>query len=130
VAALPGALGPAKILCDFCSFEWFSFRGQVGCYDFSLQWLLTTYRYIAPYSWTFEEYQIENGEHRDNADIGSQPFPESVSEEHEIYANDDGDHRRHVKHDSHLSARFYANPHFEFSKLGLGWVAVPKAVCP
>jgi hypothetical protein len=51
-----------------------------------------------------EESQVESGEDQDNANIRYQPFPESVSEEHEIYSNDDGCHRHHVKHDSHLSA--------------------------
>jgi hypothetical protein len=61
---------------------------------------------IAPCSWTPEESQVENCEHQDNANIHRQPFPESVSEEHEIYTDNDGCHRRHVKHDSYLSAHF------------------------
>src|ERR1700674_5481273 len=61
---------------------------------------------IAPCSWTPEESQVESCEHQDNADIHCQPFPESVSEEHEIYTDYDGCHRHHVKHDSYLSAHF------------------------
>jgi hypothetical protein len=55
---------------------------------------------------TFEESQVESPEHQDNANIHQQPFPESVSEEREIYADYNGYHRRHVKHDSRLSAHF------------------------
>jgi hypothetical protein len=55
---------------------------------------------------TPEESQAESCEHQDNANIHCQPFPESVSEEHEIYTNYDGCHRHHVKHDSYLSAHF------------------------
>jgi hypothetical protein len=32
-----------------------------------------------------EESQVESSKHQDNANIHYQPFPESVSEEHEIY---------------------------------------------
>jgi hypothetical protein len=61
---------------------------------------------IAPCSWTPEEYQVESSEHQDNANIHCQPFPESVSEEREIYTDYDGCHRHHVKHESYLSAHF------------------------
>src|ERR1700730_17749852 len=61
---------------------------------------------IAPCSWTPEESQVECCEHQDNANIHCQPFPESVSEEHNIYSDDDGCHRHHVEHDSYLSAHF------------------------
>jgi hypothetical protein len=61
---------------------------------------------IAPCSWTPEESQVESCEHQDNANIHCQPFPESVSEEHEIYTDYDGCHRHDVKHDSYLSAHF------------------------
>jgi len=60
---------------------------------------------VAP-SWTPEESQVESCEHQDNANIHCQPFPESVSEEHEIYNDYDDWHRHHVKHDSYLSAHF------------------------
>jgi hypothetical protein len=60
----------------------------------------------APCSWTPEESEVESYEHQDNANIHCQPFPESVSEEHEIHTNYDGYHRYHVKHDSYLFAHF------------------------
>jgi hypothetical protein len=59
-----------------------------------------------PCSWTPEESEVESYEHQDNANIHCQPFPESVSEEREIYTDDDGYHRHHVKHVSYLSAHF------------------------
>jgi hypothetical protein len=59
-----------------------------------------------PCSWTPEEYQVESCEHQDNANIHCQPFPESVSEEREIYSDYDGCHRHPVKHDNYLSAHF------------------------
>jgi hypothetical protein len=65
---------------------------------------------IAPCSWTPEESQVESCEHQDNANIHCQPFPESVSEEHEIYTDYDGCHRHHVKHYSYLSAHFSSHP--------------------
>jgi hypothetical protein len=69
---------------------------------------------IAPCSWTPEESQVESSEHQDNATIHCQPFPESVSEEHEIYNDYDGCHRHHLKHDSYLSAHFRLNRDFLF----------------
>jgi hypothetical protein len=70
---------------------------------------------IALCSWTPEESQAESCEHQDNANIHGQPFPESVFEEHEIYADYDGCHGHHVEHDSYLSAHSSVNRHFEFS---------------
>jgi hypothetical protein len=64
----------------------------------------------APCSWTPEEPQVETYEYQDNANIHCQPFPESVSEEHEIYTNDEGYHGHHVKHGSYLSAHFRKTP--------------------
>jgi hypothetical protein len=61
---------------------------------------------IAPSSWMPEESRVEGCEHQDNANIHCQPFPESISEEREIYANYDGCHRHYVKHDNSLSAHF------------------------
>ena len=46
-----------------------------------------------PCSWTLEESEVESYEHQDNANIHCQPFPESVSEEREIYTDYDGYHR-------------------------------------
>jgi hypothetical protein len=57
-------------------------------------------------SWTPKESQVESCEHQDDANIHYQPFPESASEEHEIYTDYDAYHRHHVKHDSYLSAHF------------------------
>jgi hypothetical protein len=70
---------------------------------------------IAPCSWTPEESQVESCKHQDNANIHCQPFPESVSEEREIYTDYDGCHRHDVEHDRYLPAHFSANRHFEFS---------------
>src|SRR3984893_18463547 len=61
---------------------------------------------VAPCSWTPQESQVERCEHQDDSNIHCQPFPESVSEEHEIYTDYDGCHRHNVKHDSYLSAHF------------------------
>ena len=57
-------------------------------------------------SWTPEEFKVESSEHQDDSNIHCQPFPESVSEEHEIYTDYDGYHRHHVKHERYLSAHF------------------------
>jgi hypothetical protein len=57
----------------------------------------------APWSWIPEKSQVESGEYQDNANIHSQPFPESAFEKYEIYTNYDGRHRQAVKHDSYLS---------------------------
>jgi hypothetical protein len=62
---------------------------------------------VAPCSWAPEESQIESCEHQDNANVRCQPFPESVSEEREIYTDYDGYHCHHVKRDSDLSTRFW-----------------------
>jgi hypothetical protein len=61
---------------------------------------------VAPCSWTPQESQVERYEHQDDPNIHRQPFPESVSEEREIYADYDGCHRYHVKRDSYLSTHF------------------------
>jgi hypothetical protein len=53
-----------------------------------------------------EESQVESSKHQDNANIHYQPFPKSVSEEHEIYTDYNGYHRHHVKHNSDLFAHF------------------------
>jgi hypothetical protein len=59
---------------------------------------------VALCSWTPQESQVERREHQDDSNIHYQPFPESVSEEPEIYTDYDGCHRNRVKHHSHLSA--------------------------
>jgi hypothetical protein len=53
-----------------------------------------------------EKSQVESSEHQDNADVHHQPFPESVSEELEIDADDDGRHRHHVKQYNDPSVHF------------------------
>jgi hypothetical protein len=53
-----------------------------------------------------EESEVECCEHQDNANIHYQPFPESLSEEREIYTHYNGCHRQHVNHGSYLSAHF------------------------
>jgi len=57
-------------------------------------------------SWRPEESHVESSEHQDNANIYYQPFPESVSEEREIYTDYNGDHRHRVKHFSCPSVHF------------------------
>jgi len=53
-----------------------------------------------------EKSKIEAAEHQDDSDIHYQPFPELVSEEREIYTDDNGRHRHHVKRDRYLSAHY------------------------
>jgi len=53
-----------------------------------------------------QESEVEGPEHQNHANIGAQPFPESVSEEHEIYTDDDRCHYDDVNHDTCLSAHF------------------------
>jgi hypothetical protein len=51
-----------------------------------------------------EESPVESHEHQDNANIHDQPFPESVSEERNIYTDNNGCHHRRVKYMSdHLN---------------------------
>jgi hypothetical protein len=66
-------------------------------------------------SWAPDKSQVESCEYQNNANIHRQPFPELVSEEHEIYTDYDGCHRHHVKHHSYLSAHSNGDRHFEFS---------------
>jgi hypothetical protein len=73
---------------------------------------------IAPCSWAPEESEVESSEHQDNANIHGEPFPESVSEEHEIHTDDDGCHRQHIKHDSSLSAHFSSVRLIDFRMAG------------
>ena len=88
---------------------------------------------IAPCSWTPEKSQVESCEHQDNANIHCQPFPESVSEEHEIYTHYDGCHRHRVKHDSYMSAHFskivsrWGNPNFRIAP-EVGWSTQYKGI--
>jgi hypothetical protein len=52
-----------------------------------------------------QESEVERREHEDDSNIHRQPFPESVSEEHDIYTDYDGCHRQHVKRDSYAHGR-------------------------
>ncbi len=61
-------------------------------------------------SWMPQESQVERCEHQDDSNIRYQPFPEAVSEEHDIYTDDDGCHGHHVKYASYLSA--HLSPRF------------------
>jgi hypothetical protein len=63
-------------------------------------------RALSPCSRTPQESQLERCEHLDDSNIQIQPFPESVSEESEIYTDYDGCHRHDVKHDSYMSTHF------------------------
>ena len=53
---------------------------------------ITAKNAIAPCSGTPEESEVESCEHQDNANIHTQPFPETISEEREIYTDYDGCH--------------------------------------
>ena len=57
-----------------------------------------------------QESQVESREYQDDSYIHCQPFPEPVSEEHEIDGDDDGDHQRDEECEScacsHLILRF------------------------
>jgi len=70
-------------------------------------------------SWRHEKSQVESSEHQDNANIHYQPFPESVSEEHEIYTDYNGCHCQHVKHHSYPSVHF-STTSFHFLRSGRG----------
>jgi uncharacterized protein (DUF4415 family) len=59
-----------------------------------------------------EESEVEGGEDQDDANIRYQPFPESVSEEGEIYTDDDGCHHHRVQQASYSAAGFRRNRHW------------------
>jgi hypothetical protein len=61
---------------------------------------------ISPRSWTPEESKVKCCEDQDNTNIHRQPFPESVSEEQDIYTDYDRYHRQYVKRRTYLSAHF------------------------
>src|ERR1700679_592989 len=65
--------------------------------------------HFASRSRTSEEHQINNPENQDDADIGREPFPESVPEENEIHTDDDGRHRRRVKQERRMSVHLSAS---------------------
>src|SRR5579863_4821364 len=74
---------------------------------------------VTPCSWTPEESHVKSCEHQDNANIHCQPFPESVSEEREIYTDYHGCHCHPIKYDSCRSAHFrlYTMGYLEFPAL-------------
>jgi hypothetical protein len=55
---------------------------------------------------THEEPQVERCEHKDDADIHHQSFPESVSEERKIYTDYNGYHHHRVEHPNYSSVHF------------------------
>jgi hypothetical protein len=55
---------------------------------------------------TYEKSKVESQKHKDDANIHYQSFPESISEETEIYTDYDGYHRHHIKHYSYPSIHF------------------------
>ncbi len=57
-----------------------------------------------------KESEVESCEHQNNPDIHGQPFPESVSEEREIYSDYDGYHRHQVKHHSYRECTLFHGP--------------------
>jgi hypothetical protein len=79
-------------------------------------------------SWTPEESRVESCEHQDDANIRCQPFPESVSEEHEIYSGYDGRHRHHVKYNRNPSA--HVSLFIPPAEFGLVLVAFDRATLP
>jgi hypothetical protein len=80
-------------------------------------------RALAPFSWMSQESQVEGCEHQHHSDIHCQPFPESVSEERDIYPDYDGYHHHHVKCDSYLFAHF--SPWFNRKSMLLGRILPP-----
>jgi hypothetical protein len=63
------------------------------------------------------ESRVESYDQKNNANIHYQPFPELISEEHEIYTDYNSDHCDHVKHHSYPSAHFNTLS-FYFLRLG------------
>src|SRR5215469_13691018 len=59
---------------------------------------------------TPEKSQVEGHEDQDDANIHYQPFPESISEEHEIHTDYHGCHRHHVNHHRYRSAHLTEDP--------------------
>lgn len=68
-------------------------------------------------SWSHEKSEVKSAEYQDNANIHHQPFPEPVSEEHEIYTDYNGYHRHDVKHYSYPSIHF-STTSFHFLRCG------------
>ncbi|MGH6993672.1 MAG: hypothetical protein ACREEH_10090, partial [Caulobacteraceae bacterium] len=49
-----------------------------------------------------EKAQVEGDEHQDDADVRDQPFPQSVSKEGDVDADDERRHRKKVEHGNYL----------------------------
>jgi hypothetical protein len=47
----------------------------------------------------FQEFEVEGYEHQNNAHIRHQPFPESISQEHQIDADDSGNQPQDVQNE-------------------------------
>jgi hypothetical protein len=54
--------------------------------------------------WVLEESQIEGCKHQNDSDVHHQSFPEMVPEDQDIYSDDDGYHRHHVRDGNHRFA--------------------------
>ncbi|MFZ0845663.1 MAG: hypothetical protein WAM62_07710, partial [Pseudolabrys sp.] len=64
-------------------------------------------------SWAHHKSEIKSPEHQDNANIHDQPFPESVSQERKIHADDHGNHRHHIDRDNNSSVHFGSSTGFK-----------------
>jgi hypothetical protein len=62
-----------------------------------------------------EESEVEGGEYQDDADVGDQALPKTISEEQDVDGDDDGCHYYHIKHASYSRAGFRGDRHFGFS---------------
>jgi hypothetical protein len=60
----------------------------------------------APCSSMPEESEVDSREHQNNANVYYQSFPESVSEERDIHADNDDYHCHHVKSDGDCFTHF------------------------
>jgi hypothetical protein len=67
-----------------------------------------------------EESEVKSYERQDNANVHCQPFPQSVSEEREIYTDYDRYHRHQVKHVSYLSAHLISFNHLNSTRKSVG----------
>ena len=77
-------------------------------------------RVIVRCSRTPEEQQVQKPEHQNDADVHRQPFPESVSQENEIDADDEGHHRRAVKGQGDLPFMLISPPKARRAPRGAG----------
>jgi len=54
----------------------------------------------------FQKPKIECREHQDDADVCGEAFPEAISKEEQIHANDHGDHCQKVNHGMRVFGHF------------------------